>query len=125
MTSVSKRRSLEQERAKAAWASVRSEDATNKEFLLLARGAPADIQANGLGQTLAFWKAKAKNEPKHKALYGAVSGWVSGQLLLPQDADLLEWIVREASTEDYRRATAEAISFLTWLKRFAEAELAQ
>jgi len=36
---------------------------------------------------------------------------------------LLEWIIKTATTEEYRRATSEAISFLIWLKRFAEAEL--
>jgi len=123
MTSVGGRRSLEQQRAKAAWESVRSVDAGDKEFLSLARGAPADIQANGLGQTLAFWKAK--KGPGHNSLYRAVSGWVSERLSLRHGADLLEWVVKEASTEDYRRATVEAMAFLTWLKRFAEAELAQ
>ncbi|RME09333.1 MAG: type III-B CRISPR module-associated protein Cmr5, partial [Bacteroidetes bacterium] len=37
--------------------------------------------------------------------------------------DILKWIQQDASTEDYRRATAEAQAFLIWLKRFAEAEL--
>jgi len=37
--------------------------------------------------------------------------------------DLLYWIVNNAATDEYRRATAETMAFLTWLKRFAEAEL--
>jgi CRISPR-associated protein Cmr5 len=37
--------------------------------------------------------------------------------------DLLEWIVNPNTGSDrYRQATAEAIAFLVWVKRFAEAE---
>jgi CRISPR-associated protein Cmr5 len=35
---------------------------------------------------------------------------------------LLNWVVEKDSVA-YRRATAEALAFLNWLKRFAEAEL--
>jgi CRISPR-associated protein Cmr5 len=86
----------------------------------LARSAPADIQANGLGQTLAFWKAKG--EEHHRCLFDHVSQWVKGQIGFSDD-DLLQWVVTAADTDGYRRATAEAIAFLIWLKRFAEAEL--
>lgn len=120
MTTVSRRRSLEQERAAKAWDCVRSVTGRKKEYVSLARGAPADIQANGLGQTLAFWKAK--KEPEHRQVYAAVSQWIQERLNLG-DRDLLEWVIKDANTNDYRRATAEAMAFLTWLKRFAEAEL--
>ena len=37
--------------------------------------------------------------------------------------DLLERLVKPGtSSADYRRATAEALAYLNWLKRFAEAE---
>ncbi|MBO9308100.1 type III-B CRISPR module-associated protein Cmr5, partial [Thermomicrobium sp.] len=49
--------------------------------------------------------------------------WVSQQLLGTPRDDLREWIVRQASVAEYRRATLEALAFLAWLKRFAEAEL--
>ena len=119
---MSRQRSLEQERAKAAWdcvAAVKGQGHAGK-YGQLARSAPADIQANGLGQTLAFWNAKG--EAHHRTLLNDVSKWVKDQMKLSEDS-LLEWVIKTADTDGYRRATAEAIAFLTWLKRFAEAEL--
>ena len=84
-----------------------------------------------MGQTLAFWRAKGydKGKPKdgganeHCRLLHDVSEWVSGQLKIAGKTDVVEWICKDASTSDYRRGTAEAIAFLCWVKRFAEAEL--
>jgi len=127
---MSQRRSLEQKRAERAWADVGQVKAkvnqdVAKKYGKLARSAPADIQANGLGQTLAFWRAKSKggNENEHHLLFSHVSDWVKEQLKInTANGDLLTWIVGQADTDGYRRATTEAIAFLTWLKRFAEAE---
>ncbi len=119
---MSRQRSLEQERAKTAWecvTAVKGQGYAGK-YGQLARSAPADIQANGLGQTLAFWNAKG--EAHHRKLLNDVSKWVKGQIKF-SESSLLEWVIKTADTDGYRRATAEAIAFLTWLKRFAEAEL--
>ncbi|MEW5960173.1 MAG: type III-B CRISPR module-associated protein Cmr5, partial [Chloroflexota bacterium] len=125
---MSKQRSLEQERAAAAWQKVtdvrdNGRDKYAKEYGQLARSAPANIQTNGLGQTMAFWRAKGydKGHPKengrnaHYQLLMHVSEWVRGQLKLGDTQDVLEWIIQEASSDEYRRATTEAIAFLTWL----------
>jgi CRISPR-associated protein Cmr5 len=48
---------------------------------------------------------------------------VSSQIRQANGRDLLDWVIKDAMTNDYRRATAEAIAFLGWAKRFAEAEL--
>jgi CRISPR-associated protein Cmr5 len=135
---MSRQRSLEQDRAKAAWDKVlfvRDNKKGSKEYGSLARSAPAEIQTNGLGQTLAFWRAKGykdgqPGDNEHARLFRDVSGWVMEQLKKQPgvagdmaDRDLLDWVVRSAGTDQYRRATTEAIAFLTWLKRFAEAEL--
>ena len=129
----SRQRSLEQERAKRAWECVAAVKVKgkpfSKEYGALARGAPADIQANGLGQTLAFWRAKGfeQGKPKggseHATLYQHVTDWVRRQLGIAEGTDLLAWIMESADTDAYRRATAEAVAFLGWVKRFAEAEL--
>lgn len=121
---VSRQRSLEQKRADEAWTKVTQvkQQKYAKDYGQLARRAPADIQANGLGQTLAFWRAKG--EDHHQALFSDVSTWVKGQLKF-NEANLLEWIIKEATTDQYRRATAETIAFLIWVKRFAEAELGE
>lgn len=126
MSNISNQRSLEQERAKAAWEAIdkakESSAEYQKKYKSLARSAPASIQQNGLGQTLAFWRAKP-NEKHQQALYFAVSDWVKGQINWKGDKRLLNWIVQDAKTDEYRRATSEAIAFLQWVKRFAEAEL--
>ncbi len=121
---MSQQRSLEQRRAAHAWECVKEvkSQSYKKDYLSLARSAPADIQANGLGQTLAFWRAKKKDEEK-EALYQHVAAWVKTQVRFTQPSDLLEWIMKQARTDEYRRATTEAIAFLSWVKRFAEAEL--
>lgn len=136
---MSRQRSLEQERARAAWAAIKQVKQSNerleeqkryaKEYGSLARSAPADIQANGLGQTLAFWRAKgyADGKPKpddaHAVLLEHVANWLRERKILPRDKDPVVWISENATTGQYRCATAEAIAFLIWLRRFAEAEL--
>lgn len=114
-------RTLEQQRAAHAWQQVQEgkRRAKQKELKSLARSAPASIQSNGLGQTVAFWKAK--NEDHHAALYAALEGWLKDQLKFSKP--LLEWIATEATSTQYRHATAEAMAYLNWYKRFAEAEL--
>jgi CRISPR-associated protein Cmr5 len=125
----SQQQQLEQKRAKAAWDDVQGAKAKGyaKEYRQLARGAAADIQINGLGQTLSFWMSKIKkSEPPaaHSAIYQNVSAWVTTQVGSGA-SDLMAWIIAPATTtDDYRRATAEAMAFLSWLKRFAEAEIA-
>ncbi len=122
-------RTLEQERAAHAWKKLHATklDTPDKEkqgkLKTLASSAPASIQSNGLGQTVAFWKAKESNkeEDHFTALYNALEGWLKEQLGFSKP--LLEWIATEATSAQYRHATAEALAYLNWYKRFAEAEL--
>ncbi len=119
---MSKQRTLEQERANAAWdrVSAAKRQSYAKKYGQLAKGAAAEIQVNGLGQVVSFWRAK--HEVEHRALYTDVSNWLRRKVT--GHDDVMAWIVDEQTTSNqYRRATAEAIAFLTWLKRFAEAEL--
>lgn len=119
---MSKQRTLEQERAKAAWDSVSAVKGRDfaSRYGQLAKGAPAEIQVNGLGQAVSFWRAK--REPEHQALYDDVASWLK-QRVTGRD-NLMAWIVDEETTcSQYRRATTEAMAFLVWLKRFADAEL--
>jgi CRISPR-associated protein Cmr5 len=119
MSDASARRSLEQQRAQAAWDAVQRVDQDKgKEFKSVATSLPADIQANGLGQTMAFLRAKGKGE--HEIAFDAVAKWVKQRLNI-QNEDFMTWLVERATTEQYRRATAEAIAFAIWMKRFAEA----
>ncbi len=88
----------------------------------LVRKMPSYILTNGLGQTLAFLKAKGRNEPdsEHEILYCHLSKWLRERLGI--NGDVLHWIT-VTDSHQYRRATMEALAFLQWLKRFAEAEL--
>ena len=124
---MSQQRSLEQKRAAKAWDCVQeaAKSSKKKEYCQAAKGAMADIQINGLGQALAFWNAKGKkgSEAHYKQLLEHVSAWVMGRLQPKANLPLLDWVILSAGTDDYRRATAEAMAFLAWLKRFAEAEI--
>lgn len=84
---------------------------------------PTMIQTNGLGQTSAFLRAKGKGQPdsEHQAVYSDLSMWVTKQMGWA-NSDLLLKIL-ESDSAIYRRATAEALAFALWLRRFAEAEL--
>lgn len=118
-------RALEQDRAKHAWQCVN--EVKNQSFAgdyrSIAVKTPSLILTNGLGQTLAFLKAKGKGDPsnEHEVLYQHITRWLKQQLKLTDD--LLGWIVNSANSQQYRLATMEALALLQWLKRFAEAVL--
>ncbi|HLH23114.1 MAG TPA: type III-B CRISPR module-associated protein Cmr5 [Chloroflexota bacterium] len=122
---MSQQRSLEQERAGRAWECVQQVQVNGKhyaeDYRRLARGAPAEIQANGLGQTLAFWRAKGT--AAHGKLLNDVATALRARSLGGEGQDVVRWIAQTATTDDYRRATVEAMAFLGWVKRFAEADL--
>lgn len=131
MSTPSRQRTLEQERAARAWECIKKVRGDRGAYASLARGAPSAIQANGLGQTLAFWRGKGyqngrpkSDDEEHAQLYHATSEWVMQQIAPAASDDLLAWIMGTASAGEYRRATVEAMAFLSWVKRFAEAELA-
>jgi len=116
-TSV-KPRDLDRCRAEAAWKAIEGIAATDKEYGSLAREMPTLIQVNGLAQTLAF--LKAKNKTHHQSIFSHLSGWVCQHLGL--QGNLLESVL-QMDSQLYRRATAESLAFLQWLKRFAEAKI--
>ena len=89
-----------------------------------ARGLPALIQVNGLGQTLAYLLSKGKNdsEKPHQKLYAHLAKWVKGEMKWNDDTELMQKLTHCSSTH-YRRATTEAMALLVWLRRFTEARL--
>jgi CRISPR-associated protein Cmr5 len=110
----------EQKRAAKAWDDVKGISKGMAEtYSTQARRLPSLIQVNGLGQTLAFFRSKPDNQAM-KAIYGHLSGWVMGQMG-QEEGDLLSAVTRWQS-DVYRRATAEALAYALWLRRFAEAE---
>jgi CRISPR-associated protein Cmr5 len=124
-SNVSLQRGLAQERARAAYGAVIKiadhHPSLSEAYKQLARSAPADVQSNGLGETLAFWQAKQDEEKLR--LFEDVSNWLRGMMGFEQNLNALQWIVLRASSEEYRRAKAESIDLLIWIKRFAEGTL--
>lgn len=115
---------LDQQRARAAWAATEAAD-VKTAYASLCSGAPVMILTNGLGPALAFWLAKGKDE--HTRLTNALAAWL---LRTGEDADTgkkgrdLMKELTEADANAYRRHTAEALAYLNWLKRFADARRA-
>lgn len=119
-TDTSRRQTRDQERAAAAWDATPT--APDDEYVSLVRGAGASIMAMGLGQTLAFYRAKDKDH--HEQLANALAAWLLDHAA-PEEttatgSDLMA-AIRENDSAWYRRQTTEALAYLTWLKRFAEA----
>jgi CRISPR-associated protein Cmr5 len=114
----------EQRRAQAAWEAVEAVRGGKKDYAeeygSTVKKLPMMILTNGLGQALAFLKAKAKGkeDDEHEAVFRHLSGWVGKELKL--EGDLLSAVV-SGDSNAYRRATAESLAFLTWLKKFVEA----
>ena len=128
-TNTPPQQTLDQRRAKHAMQVV---DEAKKQLKLdeakkfggQARKMPTRIVASGLGQALAFLKAKGY-APK---LLIAVGDWVLNRPTdgfatnrkKPADDELLKAVI--LGTSDFlRQATDEALAYLQWLNRFCEA----
>lgn len=116
------RRTIEQERARSAWQAIERVQKRNEfeKYKQLLQGLPVAIHTAGLGQTVAFYRAKGKEE--HKLALEHLAAWLLREQ--PEnkrtDKDLVQ-AIQEGSADDYRRLTAEALAYLAWLKRFAAA----
>lgn len=136
---LSRAQDLAQQRAKHAWEAVQAASALSdkdaKDFGGQAKKLPMRIRAAGLGQALAFVRAKAKPSEKddkkkhhgHILLLEQLGGWVLhrlGEQAKPdpvRDDTVLKTILNNDATF-LRRATLEAMAWLEWVNRFAEAE---
>ncbi len=129
---------LDQRRAQHAWEAVqdivrryiRHENGKRivqeeaKKFGGHAKKLPTRIMASGLGQALAFLRAK-NYAPD---LLTAVGHWVLDKRANPEssrprptDNALIEQLIH-GNSDFLRRATDETLAYLLWLNRFAEAE---
>lgn len=131
MTSVvSFQQTKEQRRARAAWLDVQAVDQrpsdVKKKYRGLALKLPAMILINGLGQALAFLKSKGKGnaDDPHEIVYVHLQNWLFAEIRWTTaiQPTLIERILN-ATSETYRQATTETLSYLHWLRRFAEAVL--
>ncbi|GAB5047028.1 type III-B CRISPR module-associated protein Cmr5 [Thermodesulfovibrio sp. TK110] len=85
---------------------------------------PTMILSNGLGQTLAFVKSKAKDGNAYELLYAQMSEYMKSNSVIriqmpPDKNELIEWVI-SCNSKEYRWITQELLAFLNWLKRFTE-----
>jgi len=110
---------LSQRRANDAWKVVEEQRSRPplefEKFANQAKKLPMRILTSGLGQSLAFLRAKEKTPE----LLDALTSWMQDyQKGTPED--LLERVIKGDS--DFQRlATAECLAYLAWLVRFADA----
>ena len=106
----------------------RNEEEVEKKYKSFVNKSSALVLTNGLGNTLAFYRSKyggdsTKAEAQaYKNLYTHIDEWLKKQAII--DQDVTQWILSEkTSSLDVIRATKETLTFISWLKRFAVAEL--
>ncbi len=114
---------LEQRRSAYAWQQVNGAP-TESDFVNLLKGLPAMMMGNGLLQTLAYLVDKGKAH--HKAAAKLVVGWLGKRDIIDAQADRdVRWGELEALTklpsDEYMRATEEALAILRWARQFAAA----
>ena len=118
---------LEQGRAEFAYNCVKDalelDSRRQKEYKSYVKKIPQMILSNGLGSTLAFVLSKSEKGNAYDLIYKQIEMYLRSQsasrIRLPNQIDLVQWIVSCNSTE-YKYASREILSFFNWLRRFAE-----
>ncbi len=119
---------LDQRRARHAWEAVQKAKTSwdmGRDFKLQGKRLPVRIMSAGLGHALAFLHAK-NYAPE---LIEAVSDWVvvrrrdASPGAAPAARDALMQAIVKGNADFLRIATDEALAYLRWLVRFADAEI--
>ena len=113
---MSAEKTRDQRRAADAWEAI-EKIRQRKDLADIVRAAkklPIRIHTAGLGHAMQFVKAKERT----RGLVPLLSRWV----LAGRGEDLAA-AVREGTADSLRRQTAEALAWLQWFNRFAEAEV--
>ncbi len=115
-------RLAEQDRAKFAHERVQRNRSDGKagEYRQIVVGLPAMIQQCGLGQTMAFLASKGKGH--HALALADVEEWLK-RFDFARGAQGVLKALMDGDSRGYRMATVEALAYLQWLKRFAEAAI--
>lgn len=121
---------VDQRRARLAWKTIQdvkeneSQEVQGK-FARHAKQMPMRVMTSGLGPAYAYVLAKAKKAHVLKKLLDSLSRWVCEQVgVVNGEGNLLEQIMQDEDGSYLQEATDETMAYLKWLKRFAEAELA-
>jgi len=113
--------SLDQVRAAYAWQKVGA--TPSKDYVNLAKGAPALVMSNGLMQTLAFYRSKGRQH--HNDLLNHVIGWLGK--LFPKEIEPTASFetsmdfLQKGDSATYMHATEEVLEVLRWIRQFAAA----
>ncbi len=130
---------VEQKRAADAVRKIQGMINSNRDYghyVSYASALPAQIVNNGLGQAITMLCAAAgrktiPHEDPHYFLADHVASWLAEQIQELRPTDGVNHPVQvvqrlaEGNQKQYSRATAEAVAYLNWLKRFARAMLTE
>lgn len=127
---MSNRQTLEQVRAAHALARIREVDHASfaKYYRSYVESLPATIVMNGLGQACATLLSAAHGPGEqgqaHGRLYDHVASWLCRPTggVYPGANSLIDAVINGGQGE-YVHAQAEALAYLVWLKKFAQAYL--
>lgn len=126
-SSSTAKRNSEQQRAAEALKTINQRKGNNKdqrsEYLSAIKALPAAILQNGLGQTLASYRAASTTGPT--LIYKDMHNWLCGEHQLAQFAgqqDLLEALFSNDQNR-YIAAQTETLAYARWLKKLAVALL--
>lgn len=137
MTHVSPQLTLDQKRAQFAWekASALKDKPFFSDYVNLAKATPSLIMTSGLMQTLAFLRAKGKDQHnQHKELLNQLCQWLertlggaklaNGENFPGEGIDTFETIMpalHQSPSDLYMRVTEESMALLRWLRQFGDA----
>jgi CRISPR-associated protein Cmr5 len=118
--------SLAQRRARHALERIKERINTGPKdygnYVSYTQSLPATILMNGLGQACATLLAKSEH---HRLLYEDLQSWLCGDdsaVPFRNGGELMEAITQK-DQRAYLHAQAEALAYLVWLKKFANAFL--
>jgi|SRR5579875_585071 len=126
-------RTPEQKRAEHALRKIREiekekADGVPSSYRSYVESLPATIVMNGLGQACAILLARSNGsssrEEAYRRLYGHLEEWLcqSENAVYQSEESLIDAVVKN-DQQKYIRAQAEALAYLDWLKKFAQAFL--
>lgn len=119
-------RTTEQIKAEFAFNFAKNASGLGSNYKSYVKKLPMLIKTNGLGASFAFmFSKKNKDEGKYWNQIGSdIYNWLKNQNKFDgnkvKSFDELVAHLNTVNSTEYRMLTAEILSFLTWLKRFAD-----
>ncbi len=118
---------LEQRRAEFALKKVEGIKEKRAKYKTQLLKLPARLHSNGLGQTVAFYLSAGPDKPEAD-ICGWLETWLNGGGNIYAGGRLIDNVIGKGipdAESKYRQASMEARALAVWLKRFAEAFIAE